>query len=325
MTAGMQAGVVEQSPAQHLAPWLDLLSAPGGGPLALDARGLVIADEERVVPLSESGIPLFAQWALTEVASQQQQHYDRIAAAYVTNLTYPHTQEYMAYLDRILLERIGGDSLGTVAELCCGHGEALSLPGLRMERYIGIDVSRNMLEEGRAHAGERKALFVQGDATRVPLGNGSVDTVLMLGGVHHVPDRAGLFSEIARILKPGGRFIFREPVSDFVLWKAIRAVVYRLSPMLNHDTESPLTYPETLSALTGARLELSSYRTCGFLGFCLFMNSDVLVFNRLFRFLPGIRGLTRFSTRLDEAFLDLPGMGRAGLQVVGEARPARAG
>ena len=242
----------------------------------------------------------------------------------MTNLSYPHTQEYMAYLDRILLERIGNDSLGTVAELCCGHGEALSLPALRIERYVGIDVSRNMLEEGRAHATVANALFVQGDATCVPLKSQSVDTVLMLGGVHHVPDRAGLFAEIARILKPGGRFIFREPVSDFILWKAIRAVVYRVSPMLNHDTESPLTHRETLEALTAAGLDLSTYRTCGFLGFCLFMNSDVLVFNRLFRFVPGIRGLTRFSTTIDEALLSLPGMGRAGLQVVGEARPARA-
>lgn len=324
MSADIRANVGVKAAAPHLVPWLDLLSAPGGGPLTLDERGLVMAEDGRVVPLSDSGIPLFAQWALTDVASQQQQHYDRIAAAYVTNLAYPHTQEYMAYLDRILLARIGGESLGTVAELCCGHGEALSLPALRIERYVGIDVSRNMLEEGRAHAGRRAALFVQGDATCVPLKSGSVDTVLMLGGVHHVPDRAGLFGEIARILKPGGRFIFREPVSDFVLWKAIRWVVYRASPMLNHDTESPLTHPETLSALTAAGLDLSSYRTCGFLGFCLFMNSDVLVFNRLFRFLPGIRGLTRFSTRLDEAMLALPGMGRAGLQVVGEARPAQA-
>lgn len=320
--AGSPSPSCEQT--SGLEPWLDLLSAPGGGPLKLNGKELVQVDDGQLVPLSNSGIPLFAQWALTEVASQQQQHYDKIAAAYVANLTYPHTQEYMAYLDRVLLERVGEASLGTVAELCCGHGEALSLPSLRMERYVGIDVSRNMLEEGRARAAGREALFVQGDATRVPLRSSSVDTVLMLGGVHHVPDRAGLFREIARILKPDGRFIFREPVSDFVLWKAIRWVVYRASPMLNHDTESPLTHSATLSALTAAGLDLSHYRTCGFLGFCLFMNSDVLVFNRLFRFLPGIRGLTRFSAGLDEVLLGLPGMSRAGLQVVGEARPVRA-
>jgi hypothetical protein len=49
------------------------------------------------------------------------------------------------------------------------------------------------------------------------------------------------------------------------------------------------------------------------------MNSDVLFFNRLFRFVPGIRAITRASTRLDEAALALRGPRRAGLQVVGIA------
>lgn len=56
------------------------------------------------------------------------------------------------------------------------------------------------------------------------------------------------------------------------------------------------------------------------------MNSDVLVFNRLFRFLPGIRGLTRLFARIDHVTLRLPGLARAGLQVVGVAqKPARSG
>jgi hypothetical protein len=64
---------------------------------------------------------------------------------------------------------------------------------------------------------------------------------------------------------------------------------------------------------------LTSWKTYGFLGFCLLMNSDVLVFNRLFRFVPGIRGFTRLMTHIDRMTLALPGMGRAGLQVVGVA------
>jgi hypothetical protein len=47
------------------------------------------------------------------------------------------------------------------------------------------------------------------------------------------------------------------------------------------------------------------------------MNSDVLIFNRAFRFLPGIRRLTRFAAAFDEWVLHWPLMQRAGLQVVG--------
>lgn len=314
-----------EAPAD-IVPWLDILAAPGGDEdlLVCDA-GLRTDRSGATFPISPHGIPLFALSALSEEADYQQQHYDRIANAYIANLSYPHTQEYMAYLDRVLMAKIGSTSLGTVAELCCGHGEALKLSGLAFERYVGIDVSEKMLESGLTAAGDCQALFVQGDATRVPLKDASVDTVLMLGGVHHVPDRAALFREVRRILRPGGRFVFREPVSDFVLWKAIRWLVYRLSPMLDHATERPLTHSETAGVLTRAGLDLTDYRTCGFLGFCLFMNSDVLIFNRLFRYVPGIRALTRGSTVIDEAILRMPGFGRAGLQVVGEAKPVACG
>jgi hypothetical protein len=49
------------------------------------------------------------------------------------------------------------------------------------------------------------------------------------------------------------------------------------------------------------------------------MNSDVLVFNRLFRFMPGIRSFTRFMTAVDDATLRLPGLRDAGVAVIGVA------
>src|SRR5262249_11687565 len=147
-----------------------------------------------------------------------------------------------------------------------------------------------------------------------------VDTVVMLGGIHHVPARAQLFAEVARILKPGGRFLYREPVSDFFLWRALRAVIYRVSPMLDHGTERPLLYAETVPVMEAAGLRSLSYQTYGLFGFCLFMNSDVLFVNRFFRFVPGIRAVVRASARMDNAMLALPGMRRAGLQVIGVAQ-----
>ena len=85
-----------------------------------------------------------------------------------------------------------------------------------------------------------------------------------------------------------------------------------------------MLYKETVPVLEKAGLRSLRYETHGFLGFCLFMNSDVLFFNRLFRFVPGIRAITRASARLDKAALALPGLHRAGLQVVGLAeKPVR--
>ena len=303
--------------------FLDLLCCPiSHARLRLDGKSLVTADGRHRYAV-EAGIPLFAQSELPPESQKQRVHFDRVADAYAVNLGYAHTQEYMAYLDRCFLEAAAGEALGTVAELCCGYGEALKLLGRKIVRYAGVDLSERMLQGAIAESRHPQAIFIQGDATRVPIAEATVDTVVMLGGIHHVPARAALFAEVARILKPGGRFLFREPVSDFFLWRTLRWLIYRLSPMLDHTSERPLTYEETVPALARAGFEDVRYRRHGLLGFCLFMNSDVLVVNRLFRFVPGIRGLVRLSAAIDEALLQLPGLRRAGLQVVGVARKPR--
>jgi SAM-dependent methyltransferase len=209
--------------------------------------------------------------------------------------------------------------LGTTAELCCGRGEALRLLQSRIPVGVGIDVSTAMLQAARRDIATEGVFFAQGDATMLPLADSAFDSVVMLGGIHHVPARQQLFSEISRVLKPGGRFYWREPVSDLFLWRWLRAVIYRISPALDHDTERPLQWKETVPLLRSAGLELVTWKTYGFLGFCIFMNSDVLVFNRLFRYLPGIRWLVRWSTKLDDWTVRLPFLRKGGLQVIGIA------
>ena len=302
---------------------LPLLRCPETG-VALELRGdrLKARDEDRTYRVAPSGIPLFAENFCSDDARQQQAHYEAIAEIYVENLAYPHTQEYTGYLDRALFDALASEPLGVVAEICCGRAEAFRQLHRRIDRGIGVDISVSMLEAARRDCPAPQLAFVQGDATRLPLASSGFDNVFMLGGIHHVNDRADLFAEIARILKPGGRFYFREPVSDFVLWRALRAIIYRLSPTLDHKTERPLLWRETVPVLESAGLACERWTTHGFLGFCIFMNSDVLVFNRLFRFMPGIRAATRLATRLDAAILSLPLLRYAGLQVVGTARKA---
>jgi ubiquinone/menaquinone biosynthesis C-methylase UbiE len=301
---------------------LHLLRCPeSGAELKQNGDELVSRCGKHRYPLHAGGIPLFAEVPTSPDAARQQAHYDRVAADYLENLGYAHTIEYNAYLDRVFAEVVGTQPLGSVAEICCGHGEALTLFGDRVSEGVGVDISVSMLEA--AAASQPGRFWVQGDATQLPLPDAAFDHVAMFGGIHHVRDRRGLFREVARILKPGGRFLWREPVSDFWLWRALRAVVYRWSPALDHETERPLLARETLPPLADAGLELETWRTCGFLGFCVLMNSDVLVANRLLRFVPGIRGLTRAFTRFDEACLRVPGMAGAGVQVAGCAlKPA---
>ncbi len=300
---------------------LPLLRCPATGrPLRLDGDRLAAEGGTESYPVTAEGVPFFAAVPQSDDSARQRAHYDRVAAAYVANLDYPHTRAYGESLDDAALEAAGSEPLGAVLEVCCGRGEAFALLGSRIETGIGVDISGEMLRRARAAHDPERFAFLQGDATRLPLAGSAIDTVVMFGGVHHVNDRAALFAEIARVLKPGGRFLFREPLSDFWPWRILRKIIYTLSPALDAKTERPLTTPETVPILRAAGLELESWKTYGFLGFCFFMNSHVLVFNRAFRFVPGIRALTRAAVALDRWTLRLPGLSGAGLQVVGAAR-----
>src|SRR5262249_1349068 len=126
--------------------FLDILRCPlSAERLTLDRDALVTSSGVHRYRVSPEGIPLFAECVLSPDAQVQRHHYNKIVAAYIANLEYPHTQEYLAYLDRATLDAIGDGDLGTVAELCCGRGEALKLFGARARPYTGTDVSQHML------------------------------------------------------------------------------------------------------------------------------------------------------------------------------------
>ena len=301
---------------------LDFLECPlSGENLALseNEKSLVSVNGQKY-SLNAAGIPTFAESFCSEEGKAQQQHYDQIANAYLANLTYPHTQEYMKFLDDEFLEMIGDRDLGVTAELCCGKGEAFSLIGDKVSKGVGADVSIKMLEGAlKEHSTKDNLFFIQADATRLPLKKNSFDSVFILGGIHHVPNREKLFQEVSRILKPGGYFYFREPVSDWFLWRIIRSIIYKLSPILDDKTERPLIWEETVPLLEKNNFQMGKWKRIGFLGFCLFMNSDVLFFNRLFRYIPGIRKITRAFALLDKTLLKISFLNKAGLQVISYA------
>lgn len=72
---------------------------------------------------------------------------------------------------------------------------------------IGLDLSRPMMEQLRANAGDTAAALVEGDATRLPFTGGSVGGVLIVHVLHLVPSWQDVVAEVARVLRPGGRLL----------------------------------------------------------------------------------------------------------------------
>jgi ubiquinone/menaquinone biosynthesis C-methylase UbiE len=115
------------------------------------------------------------------------------------------------YVDRLLarkLELIREHAQpGLWVDLCCGTGEHLFALAEEGQPGIGIDFSPRYLEraeETRRRLGRTQLAFACGDATRLPLATGSVDTLWCLSALYAMPGVREAFPEIARVLRPGG-------------------------------------------------------------------------------------------------------------------------
>ncbi|MBW7873563.1 MAG: arsenite methyltransferase [Ignavibacteria bacterium] len=106
----------------------------------------------------------------------------------------------------------------TVLDLGCGAGNDVFISAIitgNTGRVIGLDFTPEMLE--RAKKNQRKLHFNNvefrlGDIESMPVEDNSVDVVISNCVLNLVPDKAKAFSEIKRVLKPGGHFC----VSDIV-------------------------------------------------------------------------------------------------------------
>jgi arsenite methyltransferase len=89
-------------------------------------------------------------------------------------------------------------------------------------RVTGVDMTPEMLAKARAAAAEMEAMnveFVEGEAEALPFDAESFDVVISNGVIDLAPDKDAVFSEIHRVLRPGGRIqiadvTIQNPVSE---------------------------------------------------------------------------------------------------------------
>ena len=99
----------------------------------------------------------------------------------------------------------------TVLDLGSGAGTDVLLSAWRVGptgRAYGLDMTDEMLEVARRNAKEASvpnAEFLKGYIEDVPLPDGSVDVVISNCVINLSVDKAAVLTEMARVLKPGGR------------------------------------------------------------------------------------------------------------------------
>jgi ubiquinone/menaquinone biosynthesis C-methylase UbiE len=105
---------------------------------------------------------------------------------------------------RRVVQRLLGDGPGRLLDLGCGGG----VNALAFEEHgwtvTGVDISPAQLELAR----KRGIEVIEADAADLPLEDAAFDAVVSILTHTDVGDFAGLVREAARVLRPGGKFVY---------------------------------------------------------------------------------------------------------------------
>jgi arsenite methyltransferase len=110
-----------------------------------------------------------------------------------------------------------------VVDIGCGAGVDSILAARKVGpsgRVVGVDMTAEMVKKATANAvaaGVTNAEFHQGEADRLPVGDGAVDVVISNGVFNLCIDKPKVLAEVYRALRPGGRV----QMADILLGEAV--------------------------------------------------------------------------------------------------------
>jgi arsenite methyltransferase len=117
----------------------------------------------------------------------------------------------------------------TVVDIGCGAGMDLLLAAQAVGstgRAIGVDMTEAMADRSRTCASDLGLTQVEvrlGDALNLPIDSSSVDVAISNGVLNLTPDKQQAFSEVWRVLKPGGEFLYGDIIVAHELSEKVRS------------------------------------------------------------------------------------------------------
>jgi SAM-dependent methyltransferase len=132
--------------------------------------------------------------------------FGKTAAAYISSASHASGE------DLELLVALAAPQRGERAlDLACGVGHTLRRIAPLVAFAVGADATFEMMLAGRTSVVDaRNAAFAQSDASALPFADASFDLATCRRAAHHFSDPASAFREVARVLRPEGRFVLAD-------------------------------------------------------------------------------------------------------------------
>lgn len=121
-------------------------------------------------------------------------------------------------------------------------------------KVIGIDFTEEMIEKAKANVkklGFENVEFIYGDIENLPVNDDTADVIVSNCVLNLVPDKEKAFSEIMRVMKPGGHF----SVSDIVLKGELPENLRKAGAMYAGCVSGAVQIEEYLSLVNNAGFE----------------------------------------------------------------------
>jgi len=145
----------------------------------------------------------------------------------------------------------------TLLDVACGSGG----PALRIAEtagccVVGVDVHEQAIATANSLAAERGltecARFQVADATvQLPLPDASFDAIICIDAINHLPNRPRVLADWVRLLRPGSRLLFTDPIT---VTGALTNDEIAVRGSIGFFLFVPLGYDERLIEESGLRL-----------------------------------------------------------------------
>jgi demethylmenaquinone methyltransferase/2-methoxy-6-polyprenyl-1,4-benzoquinol methylase len=163
-----------------------------------------------------------------------------------------------------------------VLDVATGTGDlALAFADAGAGVVVGLDLAAPMLTQAATKAVARGGhasgvVWVVGDAMRMPFADGGFDACTVSFGLRNMPDYAAALAEMARVLRPGGRFFCLElsPLRTPLIGPAFDLYFRRLVPLvggaLSGDFDAYRYLPTSVAAFPDAPALAALMQAAGF-------------------------------------------------------------